>query len=59
MGFRLSERASQLGLYFMTGYVGLGMVALYYEMKASRDSVFGYDAPRAASSPERAGPRGN
>jgi hypothetical protein len=57
MGFRLSEKASRLGLYFMSGYVGLGMVALYFEMRSSRNTAFGYDVPAAAASPERAGPR--
>jgi hypothetical protein len=58
MGFRLSDRASRLGLYLMGGYVGLGLVMLYVETRNSHAKAFGYNVP-PPSQPEAAGPRPN
>lgn len=52
MSFRISERASKLGLYFLSGYVALGIGMLYYEMRDNRNSAYGYSEP--APSPPQA-----
>jgi hypothetical protein len=45
MAFRISEKASRIGLYFMTAYVAVGVVVLYNDMKDKKDTAYGYNKP--------------